>query len=1655
MKNTESKVLGILFLSIVVLTCPRQSRAQSYVYEYGSYPWTTPMSVPGGYVDAGNGNLHIEIPIASIPERGRVPFVAKLVYDSHIWQQVTSGSSSSWKPTNVLSPFWSGWRLVTSATTGSNFNYRTISGTCTVQMGKNVGHPPYTMYENFSWTAPDGHIIPFTGIAHTYYDNNDGCGPEISTGNAVASDASGYHLYVTNYTTATVYAPDGTQVFPNVEDTNGNYYSVPNSNGDVTDTLGRTPITTTVSGNTTTYAVLNSQGTTSSVVVTTETLPVNTLFGQANVTECSTNCTVTVIESISFPDGTSYQFSYDEGSTGTHYGELTAMTLPTGGTVTFGYENFKDSYGNQNEWATSSQWGGSTGGTWSFTPLVLSSCPTGCTQQMTEVAPSGEKTVFGFALDDGAWNTTAASYDTTANGGGLLQTITTAYNFSNAPVILPTSVTTTVPVPSGNISKKVTFTFDTSNFGNITAQAETNFFTTAGGAYRTTDYTYLSNSNNNMVNKKQSIAVCLGAGPCTAAQLQINYDGTTTSSITGVIQHDDTKFGTSYNARGNSTSIVHTDSPTNETTTLAYDMTGQLTSSMDMNGNITKFSYADNYFKDTSSGPTATTPAGTTNAYLTRVTLPAPFSWTLSSGYYLGTGQLATKTDQNGVISTLDYFDPSNRPTSSKVLINATNYSWTTMTYASSSEVQADSYTGIADASPSTSCSSCRHDEVNLDSFGRRLTQVLVNDPEGADTVTATYANGRLASVTNAKRTSPSNTDGSDSYTYDGLGRVTKVTHSDGSSASTYYGAAVTSAGAGGIATQLCSSTTYGLGYPVLVVDEAGKMRQSWRDAFGRTIELDEPNNSGALTQNTCYTYDVFNNVTGVTQGSQTRTYLFDSLSRLASSTTPEIGTIQTIHTNSRQQFCSGNPALLCQIYNQTSQVTTTFAYDQLNRLTGVSYSDNKTPTVTYTYDGGNQKGFLTGMTDGSGTTTWTYNNVGWPITEQRTIAGITKTISYTYNGDGSLATITYPSGRKITYSTSNAQRTISATDVANSIQYAITASYSPVGTLNSVIYGSATGFNGITNSASFNSRLEPTSVSATSSAGTAQSLSFNFSLPTGNDGTLAGIQNNETSGLSESFTYDPLNRILSAATTATSGAGCWGQSFGPSGAPPPGPPDDQWGNLTSINVTNCSSTMLGISVNAATNRVSTSGYTYDSSGNMTVEPSPLGYTYTYDASSHLIQAAGTPSGTWTYVYDGKSLRVEKSNASGGTLYWRASTGQTIAETDLTGSTTDTAYREYIFFGGRRIAMRDSVTPNPDIFYYYTDQLGSTTAITTASGTPCYQATFTPYGQEMTSQTTCQQNYKFTGYERDAETGLDYAFARYYNSRLGRFMSPDPMGGGLGDPQSLNRYAYVGNSPLGSVDPTGMDKCELVRSVNGVSSGVSCLGDQTMDFMPWIPWLMVYSVWSEFPCSDGICTSMLGNEGYSTGGWINVGWYGDDLSNPIFGRIRDAITNALQALNDPKCRGLFNQEVDPSLLLQQLAAGDTTLGWIGTGDLGGVASGSLLAANTTPILGSTTAQNENGNTIVQSAFVGANITINSNASAPFSGTWPAYGQLSAYSQSQLDASTILHELGHSANFIFGPGSSALLDDGPDVTGGTFLSHVNTTLVLNDCFGGPQ
>jgi len=89
----------------------------------------------------------------------------------------------------------------------------------------------------------------------------------------------------------------------------------------------------------------------------------------------------------------------------------------------------------------------------------------------------------------------------------------------------------------------------------------------------------------------------------------------------------------------------------------------------------------------------------------------------------------------------------------------------------------------------------------------------------------------------------------------------------------------------------------------------------------------------------------------------------------------------------------------------------------------------------------------------------------------------------------------------------------------------------------------------------------------------------------------------------------------------------------------------------------------------------------------------------------------------------------------------------------------------------------------------------------------------------MTGQFCCAQNYKFTGMERDAETiNNDHTWFRSYASNLGRWLSPDPLGGSIVNPQSFNRYAYVRNNPTTLIDPLGLG--DVVPCGHAVPCGV-------------------------------------------------------------------------------------------------------------------------------------------------------------------------------------------------------------------------------------------
>lgn len=141
---------------------------------------------------------------------------------------------------------------------------------------------------------------------------------------------------------------------------------------------------------------------------------------------------------------------------------------------------------------------------------------------------------------------------------------------------------------------------------------------------------------------------------------------------------------------------------------------------------------------------------------------------------------------------------------------------------------------------------------------------------------------------------------------------------------------------------------------------------------------------------------------------------------------------------------------------------------------------------------------------------------------------------------------------------------------------------------------------------------------------------------------------------------------------------------------------------------------------------------------------------------------------------------------------------------------------KYYTFGGQRNALRK----NGAVSYLFGDHLGSTSVTANASGTRTAELWYKPWGESRgTPFGATPTTYCFTGQREDASVGLYFYGARYYDSTLGRFIQADTLVPSPGNPQSLNRYAYVLNNPLKYVDSTGHIAI-LPIMVGGFAGGV-------------------------------------------------------------------------------------------------------------------------------------------------------------------------------------------------------------------------------------------
>jgi RHS repeat-associated protein len=538
----------------------------------------------------------------------------------------------------------------------------------------------------------------------------------------------------------------------------------------------------------------------------------------------------------------------------------------------------------------------------------------------------------------------------------------------------------------------------------------------------------------------------------------------------------------------------------------------------------------------------------------------------------------------------------------------------------------------------------------------------------------------------------------------------------------------------------------------------------------------------------TYYSYDATGNLLQILQGQQTRTYTYDSMGRRLSECLPETANKCSMYT-----YTDFNAM---KTRTDPRGIVITYGFDSQNRVNDVQYSDG-TPEVKFVYGASgaanNGGGRLISSTDGTGSKTYQYDVMG-RLTQVSQIIGVNTYITkYTYAG-ARVKTITYPSGAngagtQVTYSYDNIGRLSSVLLGANTIYTA--GSYNAAGQVLTNTLG-----NGISGAFSYNNRLQLGSLRYANASAALLDLAYNYGGATDN-GEILGITDNADSTRSTSYVYDGIGRLQQAQTVNQLSPLSWNLQFA----------YDRYGNRLSQTPVGGQMAMPSsqLAVDPATNHVIATGVTYDAAGNMT---SDSAFNYAFDAnnavSTVFMPGVITPSAN--YSYDSAGNRVIRNGN-----YYIYLGGHVIAEY-ANGAGAASPTTEYIYVGSRRVATLSNGT----VTYHYWDHLSVRTSANAAGNSVRGYGSF-PFG-ETWYETGTAQKWKFTTYENDSESGLNYANARFHSPRLGRFMSLDPLAGNLRNPQSFNRYAYVRNNPISSTDSTGMF-CDMDCDDDGGGGG--------------------------------------------------------------------------------------------------------------------------------------------------------------------------------------------------------------------------------------------
>ena len=559
----------------------------------------------------------------------------------------------------------------------------------------------------------------------------------------------------------------------------------------------------------------------------------------------------------------------------------------------------------------------------------------------------------------------------------------------------------------------------------------------------------------------------------------------------------------------------------------------------------------------------------------------------------------------------------------------------------------------------------------NYDVYG---TARLMTDPNGVQTVMQTDARGRTIATTHkAVAGDPREaSDYSATQTYDGRDRLTRSTRPRGNAAAFAYEDGTNRLtdtirlDANGNEVERRHLTLSSIGDKVREEDQQcaspAAPCTSWitkrqedfvYDAHNRLVQLVHAVPAGSAvkygydaagllksaqdenhaTPNTIYSYDELNRLATVQQtlgsGTISTTYRYDAEDNMTSVTDPNGNTTTYAYDDFHRMQTQGSPVSGTTSYSydaagnltattDANGVATTRTYDAANRLlTATSAGGASSESVTYAYDdptaGNYGKGRVRSVTDPSGSMTYAYERRGMVRSEQHTVQGNSYTLSYGYDANGNRSSMTYPSGRAVSYAFDFADRPQSAS--SSGTTFVSNATYAPFGPETQLSFG-----NGTTKTTTYDLRYRPIENKLTGGVGVIADYGYSEDAV----GNITAIRDLVDPAYNRTFGYDDLHRLISATT----GGALWGSGTYAY---------DAMGNMTALALGSARASSFAYSgtlpkLANVTENGSARAVAYDAAGNeLTVGANA----YAYSPRNYLASGDGL-----AYTYDARGVRT-------------------------------------------------------------------------------------------------------------------------------------------------------------------------------------------------------------------------------------------------------------------------------------------------------------------------------------------------------------------------------------------------------------------------------